>query len=321
MRRPVHCHHGHHARDHRRGATARDHRRADDARRHQDRRPAQRPHPPVHRALAVRVRRHGEPRRRPRRLPARRPRRVRAHPGRAHAAACPTARATGSPTRSPTCSPTRGSRSCSSSPASATPSASTGPPRSSTTPSCSRTARSTARCRRSGILVTIEEAYTQCPKAMIRSELWNPEHHIDRSRAALSRRDLPLAQRSRLRRRRVRPGARGALQAPRGPATELGLLDVHPGDEPDAQLIDVDDGPGGHHPPARSRTSCCTSTATRPSSRRPISTGRREDRSPPIGVSSSRVRPPARPAGLPPSRWASRRPRSSRPAPRRYRAR
>jgi uncharacterized protein len=32
-----------------------------------------------------------------------------------------------------------------------------------------------------GILVTIEEAYTHCPKSIIRSELWNPERHIDRS--------------------------------------------------------------------------------------------------------------------------------------------
>ncbi len=32
-----------------------------------------------------------------------------------------------------------------------------------------------------GLLVTIEEAYTQCPKALIRSDLWNPEKHIDRS--------------------------------------------------------------------------------------------------------------------------------------------
>ena len=32
-----------------------------------------------------------------------------------------------------------------------------------------------------GILVAIEEAYTQCPKALIRSDLWNPETHIDRS--------------------------------------------------------------------------------------------------------------------------------------------
>ena len=32
-----------------------------------------------------------------------------------------------------------------------------------------------------GLLVSIEEAYTHCPKAMIRSDLWNPEHHIDRS--------------------------------------------------------------------------------------------------------------------------------------------
>jgi uncharacterized protein len=34
---------------------------------------------------------------------------------------------------------------------------------------------------RLGLLVTVEEAYTQCPKALLRSELWNPERHIDRS--------------------------------------------------------------------------------------------------------------------------------------------
>jgi uncharacterized protein len=39
---------------------------------------------------------------------------------------------------------------------------------------------------RLGILVTVEEAYTQCSKALIRSDLWNPERHIDRS-------DLPSA--------------------------------------------------------------------------------------------------------------------------------
>ncbi|MGH2874195.1 MAG: pyridoxamine 5'-phosphate oxidase family protein [Solirubrobacteraceae bacterium] len=32
-----------------------------------------------------------------------------------------------------------------------------------------------------GLLICIEQAYTQCPKAMIRSELWNPERHIDHS--------------------------------------------------------------------------------------------------------------------------------------------
>jgi uncharacterized protein len=32
-----------------------------------------------------------------------------------------------------------------------------------------------------GVLVEVEEAYTQCPKALLRSELWNPERHIDRS--------------------------------------------------------------------------------------------------------------------------------------------
>jgi uncharacterized protein len=34
---------------------------------------------------------------------------------------------------------------------------------------------------RLGLLVTIQECYTQCSKAMIRSELWNPERHIERS--------------------------------------------------------------------------------------------------------------------------------------------
>jgi PPOX class probable FMN-dependent enzyme len=32
-----------------------------------------------------------------------------------------------------------------------------------------------------GLVISIEEAYTQCPKAFIRSELWNPEHHLQRS--------------------------------------------------------------------------------------------------------------------------------------------
>jgi PPOX class probable FMN-dependent enzyme len=34
---------------------------------------------------------------------------------------------------------------------------------------------------RLGLLISIEEAYTQCSKALIRSDLWNPEHHIERS--------------------------------------------------------------------------------------------------------------------------------------------
>jgi len=32
-----------------------------------------------------------------------------------------------------------------------------------------------------GILVEVDEAYTQCPKALLRSELWNPEKHADPS--------------------------------------------------------------------------------------------------------------------------------------------
>ena len=37
---------------------------------------------------------------------------------------------------------------------------------------------------RIGILVAIEEAYTQCSKALIRSDLWNPEHRRDRTELA-----------------------------------------------------------------------------------------------------------------------------------------
>jgi uncharacterized protein len=32
---------------------------------------------------------------------------------------------------------------------------------------------------RLGLLVTVEEAYTQCSKALIRSDLWNPDRHVD----------------------------------------------------------------------------------------------------------------------------------------------
>jgi uncharacterized protein len=34
---------------------------------------------------------------------------------------------------------------------------------------------------RVGILISVEEAYTQCPKALIRSDLWNPERYVERS--------------------------------------------------------------------------------------------------------------------------------------------
>jgi hypothetical protein len=33
---------------------------------------------------------------------------------------------------------------------------------------------------RLGIVVSVREAYTQCPKAMIRSDLWNPGNHVQR---------------------------------------------------------------------------------------------------------------------------------------------
>jgi PPOX class probable FMN-dependent enzyme len=52
-----------------------------------------------------------------------------------------------------------------------------------------------------GILVTIEEAYTQCAKAILRSDLWNPANHIRRSELpssgeilkSLSKPDLDVA--------------------------------------------------------------------------------------------------------------------------------
>lgn len=31
------------------------------------------------------------------------------------------------------------------------------------------------------LLISVQEAYTQCAKAVLRSDLWNPEHHINRS--------------------------------------------------------------------------------------------------------------------------------------------
>jgi uncharacterized protein len=34
---------------------------------------------------------------------------------------------------------------------------------------------------RLGLLITVAEAYTQCAKALLRSDLWNPAHHIERS--------------------------------------------------------------------------------------------------------------------------------------------
>ena len=60
---------------------------------------------------------------------------------------------------------------------------------------------------RLGILVSVREAYTQCAKALIRSELWNPENHIERSvlpshgeiLKAISLPDLDVAEHERAR--------------------------------------------------------------------------------------------------------------------------
>ena len=34
-----------------------------------------------------------------------------------------------------------------------------------------------------GLLISVNQAYTQCAKALLRSDLWNPEHRIERLRA------------------------------------------------------------------------------------------------------------------------------------------
>ena len=60
-----------------------------------------------------------------------------------------------------------------------------------------------------GILVEVEEAYTQCPKAFLRSDLWNPERHIEPGR------DPPRRGRPEPRRRGIRGGAQRAVPAAR----------------------------------------------------------------------------------------------------------
>ena len=60
---------------------------------------------------------------------------------------------------------------------------------------------------RLGIVVSVTEAYTQCAKALIRSDLWNPAHHIERAELpshgeilkSLSLPDLDVAEHERAR--------------------------------------------------------------------------------------------------------------------------
>jgi PPOX class probable FMN-dependent enzyme len=60
---------------------------------------------------------------------------------------------------------------------------------------------------RLGIVVSVQEAFTQCAKAIIRSDLWNSEHHIERADLpshgailkSLSLPDLDVAEHERLR--------------------------------------------------------------------------------------------------------------------------
>ena len=67
---------------------------------------------------------------------------------------------------------------------------------------------------RLGILVSVREAYTQCAKALIRSDLWNPENHVERSDLpshgeilkSLKLPDLDVAEHERLRAERYARG-------------------------------------------------------------------------------------------------------------------
>ena len=72
-----------------------------------------------------------------------------------------------------------------------------------------------------GIVVEIDEAYTQCSKAFIRSDLWNPELHIDRDELPSAGAILTSLRDDELRRRRVQRRARRALRPRRGLSTEL----------------------------------------------------------------------------------------------------
>ncbi len=61
-----------------------------------------------------------------------------------------------------------------------------------------------------GIVISVQEAYTQCSKAIIRSDLWNPAHHIQRADLpshgeilkSLSLPDLDVAEHERARAQR-----------------------------------------------------------------------------------------------------------------------
>ena len=66
-----------------------------------------------------------------------------------------------------------------------------------------------------GILVTIEEAYTQCAKALIRSELWNADRHVDRSELPSPGELLRSVADPDLDPERLRPRARRPLRAAR----------------------------------------------------------------------------------------------------------
>jgi hypothetical protein len=37
------------------------------------------------------------------------------------------------------------------------------------------------RAPKVGLVVTVEQAFLHCAKALVRSDLWNPEKHIDRA--------------------------------------------------------------------------------------------------------------------------------------------
>ena len=62
------------------------------------------------------------------------------------------------------------------------------------TPSCWLPSAIEGQVPKLGLLITVQQAYTQCAKALIRSDLWNPEHHIDRSELSELRPDPALAQ-------------------------------------------------------------------------------------------------------------------------------
>ena len=107
----------------------------------------------------------------------------------------------------------RASRSCSSSPAWARPCASSAARRSRPIRNFARTFALHGKTPRCVLVVTVERAYYQCTKAIIRSKLWDPATQVERGSLPTHRKNPGRDQRRQGGRRRARPRRARADQA------------------------------------------------------------------------------------------------------------